>query len=212
LQENASVPDSLTVVNPILLIMMRITHYGESVLTSKGAPVTVFDESLVDLADEMLDTMYEANGIGLAAQQIDLAIQLCVVDVAPDSGEVDFDYELDGKRPPIDLIMPMALVNPVIRQVSKETDVMEEGCLSFPDIRGDVTRPTGIVVDYQDMEGGHHQLRCNGILARCIQHEVDHLNGILFIERMDSRTRKQIKASVKALKDQTIATRSTGVS
>lgn len=171
----------------------------------KGAPITVWDEALVDLADAMLDTMYEADGIGLAAQQIDQAIRLCVVDVAPEGSEVDFFYELDGKKPPIDLIMPMALVNPEIRKFSKETDVLEEGCLSFPGIRGEVWRPSAIEVHYQDLDGGTHCLRCDGILARCIQHEVDHLNGILFTDRMDAKTRKALKPELKRLKEITLA-------
>ena len=78
--------------------MLRITKYGEAVLTQKGSKITEFNEELIDLADEMVDTMYEAQGIGLAAQQIDRAIMLCVVDVAPDEGEIDFSYELDGKK------------------------------------------------------------------------------------------------------------------
>lgn len=174
-------------------------------LTRRGAEITVFDEALLNLADAMVDTMYEADGIGLAAQQIDQAILLCVVDVAPEGAEVDFFYELDGKTPPIDLIMPMALVNPRILKVSEDTDVLEEGCLSFPGIRGEVRRPLAIEVAYQDLEGAHHNLKCDGILARCIQHEVDHLNGILFTDRMDSKTRKVLKTELRALKEATLA-------
>jgi len=185
--------------------MLRITTYGETILTSKGESITKFNKALLDLANEMLETMYEANGIGLAAQQIDRAIMLCVVDVAPDEGEVDFNYQLDGKHPPIDLIMPMALVNPVIRSFSEETDVLEEGCLSFPDIRGDVRRPSSIEVEFLDIEGASHRLKCDGILARCIQHEVDHLNGILFIDRMDSKTRRRLKTDIRTLKESTLA-------
>ncbi|MEQ9825502.1 MAG: peptide deformylase [Puniceicoccaceae bacterium] len=185
--------------------MLRITHYGESVLTRKGTEITVFDEALLNLADAMVDTMYEADGIGLAAQQIDQPIMLCVVDVAPEGAEVDFAYELDGKTPPIDLIMPMALVNPRILKVSEDTDVLEEGCLSFPGIRGEVRRPLAIEVTYQDLEGASHNLKCDGILARCIQHEVDHLNGILFTDRMDSKTRKSLKTELRELKEATLA-------
>lgn len=185
--------------------MLRITHYGERVLTQKGAEVTVFDDALMELADAMVKTMYEADGIGLAAQQVGQAIRLCVVDVAFEGVEVDFFHELDGKTPPIDLIMPMALVNPCIEFISQETDLMEEGCLSFPGIRGEVRRPSAIDVRYQDLEGQFHRLKCDGILARCIQHEVDHLNGILFTERMDSRIRKALKSDLKQLKEATLS-------
>ena len=186
--------------------MLRITKYGESILKTKGEKIEVFDEALVDLANEMLETMYEGNGIGLAAQQIDQAIMLCVVDVAPDEGEPDYDYLLDGRKPPVDLIMPMALVNPVITQTSAETECVEEGCLSFPDIRGDVTRPAAIVVEYQDLDGEPHRLEGDGILARCVQHEVDHLNGVLYIDRMSPKALSKIKAEVKKLKKQTLQT------
>lgn len=188
--------------------MLRVTKYGESILTQKGEKILEFDEDLIDLADEMVETMYESQGIGLAAQQIDRAIMLCVVDVAPEGGEIDFDYELDGKKPPVDLIMPMALVNPVITKKSEETDIVQEGCLSFPGINGDVKRPIAIEVTFQDLDGAMHQLKCDGIFARCIQHEVDHLHGILFTERMDSKTRKQLKMDLRKLKESTLVERS----
>ncbi len=185
--------------------MLRITKYGEGILTQKGALIEKFDEELIDLADEMVDTMYEAHGIGLAAQQIDKAIMLCVLDVAPDEGDINFSYELDGKKPPIDLIMPMALVNPIIHRVSDDKDVQEEGCLSFPEIHGDVKRPSSIEVEFKDLDGANHSLKCDGIFARCIQHEVDHLNGILFTDRMDSKTRKHLKNDLRRLKEITVA-------
>jgi len=183
--------------------MLRITQYGEDILTKKGEKVEVFDDSLKLLIDQMVDTMYEANGIGLAAQQIDKAIQLCVVDVSFDEGPPDFEYTLDGKRPPLDLIMPMELVNPEILSTSGADQPYDEGCLSFPDIRGEVMRPPMIEVKYDDADGNSHHLKCDGILARCIQHEVDHLNGILFIDRMSSQVISSIKGPVKKLKKET---------
>jgi peptide deformylase len=181
--------------------MLRITQYGESILHKKGKQVDTFDADLADLSLDMIETMYAADGIGLAAQQIDQAIMMCVVDVNPGSGVVpSFDYELDGKRPPIDLIMPMVLVNPIIREVSDEKDIYEEGCLSFPQIHGDVKRPIGIKVEFQDVDGNPHRLSCDGIFARCIQHEVDHLNGILYIDRMDKKTLSAIKSEIEKLK------------
>ena len=184
--------------------MLRITKYGEPILKTQGKKIEVFDEALVNLANEMLETMYEGNGVGLAAQQIDQAIMLCVIDVSPEEGEPDFDYSLDGRKPPIDLIMPMALVNPVITWSSEEIETREEGCLSFPEIHADVSRPAVITVEYQDLDGEPHQLRGNGILARCIQHEVDHLNGILYIDRMAPKALASIKPEIKKLKKQTL--------
>jgi peptide deformylase len=183
--------------------LFRITCYGEPVLTTKGELVTVFDDELEEFAETMLDTMYEANGIGLAAQQVDHAIMLCVLDVAPDEGRPDYDYLLDGKKPPIDLIMPMALVNPEIVFFSEGQEDYEEGCLSFPDIRGNVRRPIAIRVKFQDLEGNPHELACDGIFARCIQHEVDHLNGVLFIDRMSPATLAGIKGAITDLKKRT---------
>jgi peptide deformylase len=160
--------------------------------------VTVFDEALRQLAADMVDTMHAASGIGLAAQQIGRAVQLCVVDLRP--ADVDFTWELDGAKPPLELIMPMTIANPDIT-VARGTDeyLYEEGCLSFPDIRGDVPRPDAITVKFQDGFGTPHTLRCDGLLARCIQHEADHLNGILFIDRMEKKVRSKLDDQIKAL-------------
>lgn len=184
---------------------LRIVHYNEAVLRTKGEKVTAFDAKLAKLVDEMVVTMHEAGGIGLAAQQIGRALQLCVVDLR--EAEADFAWELDGKALPLDLWMPFALANPKIT-VSPDTDdsVLEEGCLSFPDIRGNVTRPDAITVTFQDPHGTPHTLKCDGLLSRCIQHEVDHLNGVLFIERMDKKSRARIDDQVKDLAKQTKAT------
>lgn len=177
---------------------LKIVHYGDPVLKKKGKPVTEFDRKLAKLADDMVDTMYEAEGIGLAAQQIGVAIQLCVIDLRV--VEPDFSYKLDGSSPPLDLIMPMALVNPELEVAPKPVDKSEEGCLSFPEIRGDVVRPETIRVRFQDVHGQPHELVCDGLLSRCIQHEVDHLHGILFIERMTKATLAKLEPALKELK------------
>jgi peptide deformylase len=107
--------------------------------------ISQFDDSLKELADNMVETMYEEEGVGLAAQQVDKAIMLCVVDVSHLPQE-ELDYQVDGLKPPIDLLMPMALVNPVVKVLPGRTLVGEEGCLSFPGIRGDVPRAEAIQV------------------------------------------------------------------
>lgn len=180
---------------------LPIVQFNEPVLRKKGAKVTAFNAALRKLAAEMIDTMHAAEGIGLAAQQIGEALQLCVVDLRV--VETDFDWELNGVRPPLDLFMPMTIANPVIKPVEGEDYAYEEGCLSFPKIRGDVVRPDEISVTYQDGDGHTHTLRCNGLLARCIQHEADHLNGILFIDRMEKDSLTEIDADLKALKKRT---------
>lgn len=177
---------------------LQIVHYNNPVLRRKGDKITVFDEALVRLVKEMQATMHAAGGIGLAAQQIGRAIQLCVVDLR--AAEIDFTWELDGAKPPLELFMPLAMVNPEIT-VAHGTDeyLYEEGCLSFPKIRGDVPRPDVIAVKFQDEHGVPHLLRCDGLLARCIQHEADHLNGVLFIDRMEKPVRTKLDPAIKAL-------------
>lgn len=180
---------------------LPIVRYNDPVLRKKGARVVAFDAALAALADDMVATMHAAEGIGLAAQQIGRAIQFCVVDLC--EAKRDFAWELDGARPPLELFMPLALANPVVTALPSDETLYEEGCLSFPGIRGDVARPDAVRVEFQDLQGGSHTLVCTGLLGRCIQHEVDHLNGVLFIERMDKKTRAQIDDAVKALAKET---------
>ena len=184
-----------------LRMILRVTQYGEPILRKAGEPVTLFDDELAELADDMVDTMYDEEGIGLAAQQVDIPIQFCVVDVQPPEGEAaPFEYTFDGKKPPLELIMPLAIANPKVTITDPTEDVYNEGCLSFPDIRGNVNRPMGVRCEFQDVEGNPHVLECNGLLGRCILHEVDHLNGVLFIDKMDKRDLKKMESRIKKLK------------
>jgi peptide deformylase len=183
---------------------LRIVHYNNPVLRAKGEKVNEFNAALVEFANEMIDAMHEAGGIGLAAQQVGRPVQLCVVDLR--ASEADFNWELDGAKPPLDLFMPLVLANPKIKVIPDTVDtIYEEGCLSFPKIRGDVERPDAIIAEFRDEHGVPHILKCDGLLSRCIQHEVDHLNGILFIDRMDKKTRHTIDDDVKALAKETKA-------
>lgn len=152
----------------------------------------------------MIETMHDAGGIGLAAQQIGRAIQLCVVDLR--DADATFEWTLDGARPPLELFMPLVLVNPevTIAKGAAET-IYEEGCLSFPKIRGDIARPDAISVNFKDDTGVPHSLSCDGLFSRCIQHEVDHLNGVLYIDRMDKRVRATVDDAVKTLARETRA-------
>lgn len=183
---------------------LRIVHYNDPVLRTKGEKITRFDAALTDLANDMVEAMHDAGGIGLAAQQIGRNLQLCVVDLR--ESDAEFKWELDGARPPLDLFMPMAIVNPEVTIMpGTPATIYEEGCLSFPKIRGDVARQDGITVKFQDQNGVPHVLKCDGLLARCIQHEVDHLNGVLFIDRMDKKVRGSIDDAVKTLAKETKA-------
>jgi peptide deformylase len=184
-------------------MVLPIVHFNSPILRKKGAKISAFDAALAKMAGDMIDTMHEAHGIGLAAQQIGHAIQLCVVDLR--ETESEFDWQYDGARPPLEIFMPLTIVNPEVTIVPEPTTSYEEGCLSFPEIRGDVVRPDEITVKFQDAAGLPHVLHCNGLLARCVLHEVDHLNGILFIDRMDKGVLAVIDPELKALKKQTRA-------
>ena len=186
---------------------LTIVHYNDPILHRKGEGVVSFDAALAAFAADMIVAMHGAgNGIGLAAQQVGRARQVSVVDLR--SREPNFTWRLDSAKPPLDLIMPMVLVNPVV-SVARGTPeaLVEEGCLSFPEIRGDVSRPEAITVRFQDERGVPHEMTCDGLLARCIQHEVDHLNGVLFIDRMDKKARAAVDEAVKALAKKTRAER-----
>jgi peptide deformylase len=183
---------------------LPIVHFNSPILRKKGVKVMVFDAALRSFAQEMIATMHEAAGIGLAAQQVGRALQLCVVDLS--EAEADFSWSLDGAKPPLELFMPMIVANPEITlRAGSETQVYEEGCLSFPKIRGDIFRPDAITVKFQDERGTPHVLECDGLLSRCLQHETDHLNGVLFIDRMEKPVRAKIDEAVKALAKQTRA-------
>ena len=182
---------------------LRITQYGESILHQKGSHIESFDAELSRLSKDMLEAMHQVEGIGLAAQQVGKALRFCVVDV-PDHPEYPMACIVDGKALSPSLLMPLSLANPEITPLPSDEYYYEEGCLSFPEIRGDVARPERILVRYQDLDGVRHELECDGLLARCIQHEADHLDGILFTERMEKKVYAEVKAEVQALKKKTL--------
>ena len=185
---------------------LEIVHYNDPVLRKKGEKITVFDSALSSFATQMVNTMHEAHGIGLAAQQVGRAVQVCVIDLR--ETDADFEWTLDGARTPLELFMPMVVINPRITVAKKApTEFSEEGCLSFPEIRGEVERAQALTAKFQDQFGLPHTLECTGLFARCVLHEVDHLNGVLFIDRMEKEVRATIEDAVKALARSTKAGR-----
>jgi len=180
---------------------LEIVPYGNPILRKKGKPVKQFDDNLKRLTEDMIVAMGAAEGIGLAAQQVGLALQVCVIDLR--AGDQEFDYQLNGGTPPLNLIMPLVLVNPEVTATPEPVITLTEGCLSFPDIQGEIDRPDRIQVRFKDRNGHDNVLTCNGLISRCAQHEVDHLNGVLFIDRMKKTSRLEIDRDLKELKKTT---------
>jgi len=162
---------------------INVVKYGTPVLRQKGARIETITPTIKKLAADMLETMYAYKGIGLAAQQVAFAVQLTVIDVR---GVTDrpSSLELEGQPADVSAFMPMVLINPEVKPVAQAV-AGPEGCLSFPEIYADITRPDVVDVIALSLEGKPLQFRCGGLLARVVQHETDHLHGILFIDRMD---------------------------
>ncbi len=165
-----------------------ICTYGNPVLREKAQPVETVTDELRALADRMFGLMYAADGIGLAAEQIGRTEALFVLDIPPRA-----DRDSEGRPLNPGVSMPLAVFNPEIIGASEETDVMEEGCLSFPGIQVAVTRPVEVVLRYLDRNSQEQTLNAKGLLARAIQHENDHLNAVLLVDHM-SATAKILKA------------------
>ncbi|HVU38342.1 MAG TPA: peptide deformylase [Opitutales bacterium] len=173
--------------------------YGDPVLRQRGADVTAFDKSLAAFASDMLETMMANEGIGLASQQVGQARRLFVADLLSRTPEAE-KITLDGKTVPPALLMPFVAVNPEVEYLPGEKRTVEEGCLSFPEIRGNVNRPWAVRLRYQDLQGKPHVLETSGLFARVIQHEFDHVEGVLFIDRMDPKYVEELEPDLKKLK------------
>jgi len=150
-------------------------------------PVPVIDDAIRALADDMTETMYDAPGIGLAAPQVGVNARILVMDCANRETE---------EAPP----RPMCLINPEITWTAEETSTHEEGCLSIPDIFADVTRPKAVTVRYLDANAAEREETFQGIWSVCVQHEIDHLNGRLFIDHLSPIRRSMITSKMKKLK------------
>lgn len=183
-------------------MLLPIVKYGRLILRQKGKPIRPEKENLRQLIDNMLETMRHAKGVGLAAQQIGQAIQLTVIDIR-EAKEMKSEMWINNQPTTIHKHMPMILLNPQITPLNASIPG-QEGCLSFPEIYGDVLRPETVDVDAIHPDGSIAKFGCNGLLARVIQHETDHLNGILFIDRITRAAKKQIQPALDALRRQTM--------
>jgi peptide deformylase len=174
-----------------------IVKYGNSVLRTKGQRLETIDDEIRALAADMLETMYEADGVGLAAQQVGHALQLTVIDVS-DAESRPSQMWLAGEEVDPKEHMPLVLINPEL-QLDNEVEIGTEGCLSFPEITGEIPRSLKVKVKAQDLNGNRVEFEAAGLLGRAVQHEADHLNGILFIDRMSSATKAALAGKLKRL-------------
>ena len=184
-------------------MVLPVVKYGDPVLRRRGENIVKIDVALKQLISNLVETMYAAHGIGLAAQQIGVAKQVAVVDVR---GVKDRPSQLwvEGHTCDVDSFMPLVLINPLISP-SGDFEVGPEGCLSFPEIYGDIRRPSKIEVTALNERGESFHFTAGGLLARAIQHEADHLNGLLFIDRMSSAVRSDVREDVDELQTETKA-------
>ncbi len=160
-----------------------LIYYGHDTLRKKAEEITLIDGALMDFIDSMYNVMYRSKGIGLAAPQVDRSSRVVILDIE------------DNKKNIV-----MELINPVIKDFSKTEEPYEEGCLSVPGIMGDVVRPTEISVSALNRDGKEIDFEAKGLLARVIQHEVDHLNGILFVDHLEDYYRNELRSELKKIK------------
>ena len=184
-------------------MILEVVKYGRPVLRQKGALIEKLTPEIKHLIADMFETMNERHGVGLAAQQIGKALQLTVIDVR-EAKDRPSTLELHGKPADVNDIMPLVLINPEITPLG-ETVKASEGCLSFPEVFGEIPRPEFVDVKALDKNFKKIEFRAGGLLARAVQHEVDHLNGILFIDRMDKKSREEVRDQVDELQASTKA-------
>jgi len=170
----------------------RIVYNGNPALRRKSLPVTQITPAIREMAERMLVTLRDSEvpGVGLAAPQIGENVRMIVIDTRPTSKKEARQATSPGEQL-LNPRMPMALVNPEIVSYSAEKNVRGEGCLSLPGIGGDVRRSTLVTLKAQDIDGREILVECGGLLARCLQHEIDHLDGILFVDRISSEERAE---------------------
>jgi peptide deformylase len=184
-------------------MILEIVKYGHPVLRKKGAKIESITPEIKKLIADMFETMEENHGVGLAAQQVGVAKQLTVIDVRAITDRPS-TLELDGQPADPADIMPLVLINPEITPIGGPV-TGGEGCLSFPEIFAEISRPGVVDVSAWDAKGQPIAFRCGGLLARAVQHEKDHLHGVLFIDRMDKKTKTELQPELDDLQAKTKA-------
>ncbi len=180
---------------------LSILQYGNPVLRAKGQPIDKIDNRIRELAQNMIETMHAANGIGLAGQQVGEPLQLTVIDISQVEDRPS-TMKLQGQDVDPKTTMPLILINPQIK-LGKENAIGTEGCLSFPEITGEIERAKSVNVRAETLENKTIEIEATGLLARALQHEADHLNGILFVDRMSSAAKASLSSRLKRLQKET---------
>ena len=189
-------------------MILPVVKYGTPVLRQKGERIETITPAIKKLIADMLETMYAHKGVGLAAQQVGLGLQVTVLDVRGITDRPS-SLELDGQPAEVGEFMPLVLINPEVTPLG-EPAAGPEGCLSFPEIFAEIARADSADVRAMNQQGEQFQFRCGGLLARAIQHEIDHLHGILFIDRMTKATKEELRPRLRALQEATKAALTAG--
>ncbi len=178
-------------------MILEITQYGNPILRKKCSNVEPVDDDVRKLADDMIETMEDAHGVGLAAPQIDKDIRMAVVDVSHDPECVSF-LKVNGADAKMEDVMPLVFINPEL-ELDGPREIETEGCLSIRDIQAKVKRPSIVRASLPQLDGSVLEIEADGLLARALQHEVDHLNGILFVDRISPAAKVSVKRKLKRL-------------
>jgi peptide deformylase len=182
-------------------MILPIVKFGDPMLRTKGKVIEKITPEIKRHIDDMFDTMHDAAGVGLAAQQVGHALQLTIIDVRAVKDRPS-TMEIDGKQVDVAEHMPVVLINPKITPFGNPAKG-PEGCLSFPEIYTDIARPESVEVEAMNAEGKTIRFKAGGLLSRAVQHEVDHLNAILFIDRMTAEAKAEVKDEIDALQAET---------
>jgi peptide deformylase len=185
--------------SPVDPATLAIVHYPDPVLRRRALPVPEVTPEVRAVAERMVRMMYDAEGIGLAAPQVGLSWRLFVVDV-PENDE-DGKVRSATSEPATATSGPVVYINPVLRDPQGAVEPFEEGCLSLPDVRGSVLRPPVVTIEALGVDGKSFTQTGAGLLARCWQHELDHLDGVLIIDRMTQMSRLKARRAIKDLED-----------
>lgn len=178
-------------------MILEIVQYGETILRKRCTPVTEVTDELKSFVDDMLETMVDAEGVGLAAPQVGADMRLAVIDVSHDPECISY-LKVNGEPAPLESIMPLVFINPELELLGPN-EFGPEGCLSIDGIRAEVRRPSQVKATLPQLDGSVLVVETDGLLARALQHEIDHLNGVLFIDRLSAGSKAAIRGKLKRL-------------